>query len=168
MSAIGRRPLVISAACLGLGLLAYQFLPRDETRITSLLEELCGRLNQTRDQESLVRLQQRLAVLLSPHVELDINELGQRLLGVRAVSERAADLLTGAPLTFALSSVEIHLTGRHLARVDADLLATVRGGGEQRRELRRTRLRLVKPDKEWQIEAVEIAAVLPSEPEARP
>lgn len=167
MSAIGRRPLVISAACLGLGLLAYQFLPRDETRITSLLEELCGRLNQTRDQESLARLQQRLSVLLSPHVELDIDELEQRLLGVRAVSERAADLLTGAPLTFALSSVEIHLTG-HLARVDADLLVTVRGGGEQRRELRRTRLRLVKPDTEWQLEAVEIAAVLPSEPEARP
>ena len=167
MSAIGRRPLVISAACLGLGLLAYQFLPRDETRITSLLEELCGRLNQTRDQESLARLQQRLSVLLSPHVELDIDELKQRLLGVRAVSERAADLLTGAPLTFALSSVEIHLTG-HLARVDADLLVTVRGGGEQRRELRRTRLRLVKPDTEWQLEAVEIAAVLPSEPEARP
>jgi len=167
VSAIGRRPLVISAACLGLGLLAYQFLPRDETRITSLLEELCGRLNQTRDQESLARLQQRLSVLLSPHVELDIDELEQRLLGVRAVSERAADLLTGAPLTFALSSVEIHLTG-HLARVDADLLVTVRGGGEQRRELRRTRLRLVKPDTEWQLEAVEIAAVLPSEPEARP
>ena len=167
MSAIGRRPLVISAACLGLGLLAYQFLPRDETRITSLLEELCGRLNQTRDQESLARLQQRLSVLLSPHVELDIDELEQRLLGVRAVSERAADLLTGAPLTFALSSVEIHLTG-HLARVDADLLVTVRGGGEQRRELRRTRLRLVKPDTEWQLEAVEIAALLPSEPEARP
>jgi len=167
VSAIGRRPLVISAACLGLGLLAYQFLPRDETRITSLLEELCGRLNQTRDQESLARLQQRLSVLLSPHVELDIDELEQRLLGVRAVSERAADLLTGAPLTFALSSVEIHLTG-HLARVDADLLVTVRGGGEQRRELRRTRLRLVKPDTEWQLEAVEIAALLPSEPEARP
>ena len=167
MSAIGRRPLVISAACLGLGLLAYQFLPRDETRITSLLEELCGRLNQTRDQESLARLQQRLSVLLSPHVELDIDELEQRLLGVRAVSERAADLLTGAPLTFALSSVEIHLTG-HLARVDADLSVTVRGSGEQRRELRRTRLRLVKPDTEWQLEAVEIAALLPSEPEARP
>jgi len=108
-----------------------------------------------------------LSVLLSLHVELDIDELEQRLLGVRAVSERAADLLTGAPLTFALSSVEIHLTG-HLARVDADLLVTVRGGGEQRRELRRTRLRLVKPDTEWQLEAVEIAAVLPSEPEARP
>jgi len=55
-----------------------------------------------------------------------------------------------------------------LARVDADLSVTVRGSGEQRRELRRTRVRLRKPSSRWQIENVEVDPVEFAEPEARP
>jgi hypothetical protein len=55
-----------------------------------------------------------------------------------------------------------------LARVDLDLILTVRGSGEQSRDLRHTHVRLAKSAAGWRIEAVEINAVAPSQPEARP
>jgi hypothetical protein len=164
---IGRRPVVIGAVCFALGLLGYQFLPRDETHITSLLTELGTRLNQTRDPASLARLQEFLRRALTPAASIRIDELAQDVQGREAIADHARVLLDGLPLSFALSSVEVHLSGR-LARVDADLTVSVSGSAEQRRELRRTRVRLSKAADAWQIEAIEVEPIAPAQMEARP
>ena len=164
---MGRRPLVIAVALLALAMIGYELAPRDERRINAVLDELCARLNQTRDASSLSALRQFLSGALLPQISVRASELGQDLQGLEQVSTRAADLLVGAPLSFALSSVEIKVSER-LARVEAELLVSVRGGGEQRREVRHTRVRLAKHEGDWQIEAVEVDPIAPSEPEARP
>jgi hypothetical protein len=158
---------VIAVALLACALIGYELMPRDDTRISALLDELCARLTQTRDTESLANLRQFLPSALLPQVSVHAAELGQDLDGTAEVSARAGDLLAGPPLSFALNSVEIKVSGR-LARVEAELLVSVRGGGEQRREVRRSRVRLAKHEAGWQIEAVEVDPIAPSEPEARP
>ncbi|HET7541225.1 MAG TPA: hypothetical protein VFK05_15210 [Polyangiaceae bacterium] len=167
MTSPGRRALVISVIAFSCALIGYQLWPRDESRIGALLDELCGRLSQTKDQDSLAALRQFLTAALLPQISVRAPELGQDLQGVEEVSARAQDLLMGPPLSFALNSVEIKISG-HLARVEAELLVSVRGGGEQRREVRRTRVRLAKHGESWQIEAVEVDPIAFSEPEARP
>ena len=158
---------MIAAACLALGLFGYELWPRDEKRISAVLNELCTELNQTRDEASLARLRQFLDRALEPEISVHSSELDRPLEGRAEVSERAAALLNGVPLSFALSTVEIHVSGT-LARVELDLIVTVRGSGEQRRDLRHTRVRLAKRGDAWQIEDIEVDAVAPSEPEARP
>ncbi len=142
-------------------------MPRDETRISALLADACARLNQTKDASSLADLRQFLAIALLPQVSVHSTELGQDLQGIDEVSARAEDLPERAPLSFALNSVEIKVSGR-LARVEAELLLSVRGGGEQRREVRHTRVRLAKHEHSWPIAAVEVDPVAPTEPEASP
>jgi len=163
----GRRPLVIVVALLACGLVGYELLPRDETRISALLEESCARLNRTNDGRSLASLRQFLSVALLPQISVRAAELGEDLQGIEQVSARAQELLAGPPLSFAVSSVEVKVSGR-LARVDAELLVSIRGGGEQRRDVRHTGVRLAKHADHWQIEAVEVDPIAPSEPEARP
>ncbi|HKO48682.1 MAG TPA: hypothetical protein VJV79_13215 [Polyangiaceae bacterium] len=167
MTRSGRRPLVIAMAVLSCAVIGYELMPRDERRIGALLDESCARLNQTKDLESLANLRQFLAAALLPQVSVRAPELAQDLQGVSEVSAHAGELLAGPPLSFALSSVEIKVSGR-LARVEAELLVSVRGGGEQRREVRHSRVRLAKHADSWQIEAVEVDPIAPSEPEARP
>jgi len=163
----GRRPLVIAVVALSCAAIGYQLMPRDERRISAVLDELCARLNQTKDESSLAALRQFLSVALLPQASLHAEELAQDLRGVEEVSARAHDLLAGPPLSFALSSVAIKVSGQ-LARVDAELVLSVRGGAEQRREVRRTGVRLAKHEDRWQIEAIEVDPIAPSEPEARP
>jgi len=163
----GRRPLVIAGALFACAIVGYQLMPRDETRINALLDELCTQLNQTKDESSLASLRQFLASALLPQISVRAAELEQELQGIEEVSARAHDLLDGPPLSFALSNVEVRVGGG-LARVEADLVLSVRGGGEQRRDLRHTRVRLAKRDGNWRIEAVEVDPIAPSEPEARP
>jgi hypothetical protein len=163
----GRRPLVIAVALFACAIVGYQLMPRDETRISALLDELCTRLNQTKDESSLASLRQFLALALLPQISVRAVEFAQDLSGLDEVSARAHDLLEGPPLSFALNNVEVRVSGQ-LARVDADLVLSVRGGAEQRRDLRRTRVRLAKRERGWQVEAVEVDPVAPSEPEARP
>ena len=167
MSAVARRSLLIAFTLLACGILTYELWPSDEAHISSLLGELCTQLNQTRDEPSLSRLRLFLRGALRPEVEVHVPELGQDLLGVEAVLQRAEDLSSPPPLSFAWSSVAIHPSGK-LARVDADLVVTVRGSGEQHRDLRPTHVRLVKIGQAWQIEAVDVAPVPSAEPEARP
>jgi hypothetical protein len=62
---------------------------------------------------------------------------------------------------------EVHVSGA-LARVNANLIVTERGSGEQHRDLRLTEVRLRKSREVWQIEAVRVDPVRPAEPEARP
>jgi len=164
---LGRRPLVIAMVVFSCALIGYELVPRDETRIRAVLDELCAHLNQTKDANSLAILRQFLSTAVLPQISLRAPELGQDLQGADEVSARAQDLLEGAPLSFALNSVEIKVSDR-LARVEAELLLAVRGGGEQRRQVRRTRVRLAKHADRWQIEAVEVEPIAPSEPEARP
>jgi len=164
---LGRRPLVIAMVVFSCALIGYELVPRDETRIRAVLDELCAHLNQTKDANSLATLRQFLSTAVLPQISLRASELGQDLQGADEVSARAQDLLEGAPLSFALNSVEIKVSDR-LARVEAELLLSVRGGGEQRRQVRRTRVRLAKHADRWQIEAVEVDPIAPSEPEARP
>jgi len=164
---LGRRPLVIAMVVFSCALIGYELVPRDETRIRAVLDELCAHLNQTKDANSLAILRQFLSTAVLPQISLRAPELGQDLQGADEVSARAQDLLEGAPLSFALNSVEIKVSDR-LARVEAELLLSVRGGGEQRRQVRRTRVRLAKHADRWQIEAVEVDPIAPSEPEARP
>jgi hypothetical protein len=164
---IGRRSLVIVVVLLVCALVGYELLPRDETRIRALLDESCAQLNRTRDEGSLASLRQFLSGALLPQISVRAAELGQDMEGLPEVSARARELLAGPPLSFALNSVEIKVSGR-LARVEAELLLSVRGGGEQRREVRHTRVRLAKRGEDWQIEAVEVDPIAPSEPEARP
>lgn len=167
MTRLGRRPLVIAMVVFSCALIGYELVPRDETRIRAVLDELCAHLNQTKDANSLAILRQFLSTAVLPQISLRASELGQDLQGADEVSARAQDLLEGAPLSFALNSVEIKVSDR-LARVEAELLLAVRGGGEQRRQVRRTRVRLAKHADRWQIEAVEVDPIAPSEPEARP
>ena len=167
MTRLGRRPLVIAMVVFSCALIGYELVPRDETRIRAVLDELCAHLNQTKDANSLATLRQFLSTAVLPQISLRASELGQDLQGADEVSARAQDLLEGAPLSFALNSVEIKVSDR-LARVEAELLLSVRGGGEQRRQVRRTRVRLAKHADRWQIEAVEVDPIAPSEPEARP
>jgi ketosteroid isomerase-like protein len=168
VSAFGRRPLLIVVAVLVLVLAGYELLPSDERRITSLLNDLCAKLNQTHDEATLTDLKQALRAGMLPNVSLRIAELELELSGVDAIVERARGMLeSGVPLSFALNSLEVHSSGR-LARVDVDLLVTTRGSGEQSRDLRHTHVRLAKPAAEWRIEAIDIDPVASSEPEARP
>ncbi|HEY1533657.1 MAG TPA: hypothetical protein VGF76_06550 [Polyangiaceae bacterium] len=168
MPGFGRRPLVIAVLVLGLALVGYELAPRDERRITGLLNDLCAKLNQTHDEATLVDLQRSLSKALLPNASVRVTELGFDLQGVDEVTQRTRELLTsGVPLSFALNSLEVHLSGR-LARVEVDLLVTTRGSGEQSRDLRHSHVRLSKSVAGWRIEAVEIDPVLASEPEARP
>lgn len=162
-----RRPLVLALAGLGFALLGYQFVPHDETRIAGVLERLCSQLNQTRDEASLRRLRQALPAALEPQIRLRIVELDEQLAGLPDVSARAQELLQGAPLTFALKDAQIQISGAR-ARADADLLVTVSGSGEQRRDLRRTHVELQRANGAWLVERIEIEPVAPSEPEPRP
>jgi hypothetical protein len=168
MSGLGRRPLLVAVALLAASLVGYELLPNDERRITRLLNELCVKLNQARDEAELGDLERALSLALLPNASVRVSELGLELQGVSEVNERMHELLaSGVPLSFALNSVEVHLSGQ-LARVDLDLLVTTRGSGEQSRDLRHTHVRLAKSAPGWRIEAVEIDALAPSEPEARP
>jgi hypothetical protein len=164
----GRRPLVIAVLVSGLVLVGYELAPRDERRITALLNDVCAKLNQTHDAATLVDLQQSLRKALLPNASVRVTELGLDLQGADEVTQRTRELLTsGVPLSFALNGLEVHLSGR-LARVEVDLLVTTRGSGEQSRDLRHSHVRLTKSVSGWRIEAVEIDPVLASEPEARP
>lgn len=167
MARFGRRPLVLAAVLLVCGVVGYELWPRDETRIAALLEESCARLNQTRDDATLTSLREFLGSAFLPQATVRIAELDQELQGADDMTARARELLAGPPLSFALNSVEIKVSGR-LARVEAELLVSVRGGGEQRREVRHTHVRLAKRADRWQVEAVEVDPIAPSEPEARP
>jgi ketosteroid isomerase-like protein len=162
---VARRPLFV--ALVGVLLLGYELLPRDEPRIMSLLNGLCAKLNQTRDAATLAAFQSALRAALLPEVLVRAPELGQDLSGPDAVSERSRELLSGPPLSVSLSDTEVHVSGA-LARVTANLIATLRGSGEQQRDLRFTEVRLRKSGGEWRIEAVVIDPVRPAEPEARP
>lgn len=167
MSRLTRRPVVLAVAGLGLGLLAYQLVPRDEARIAARLDQLCSSMNQTRDAASLQRLRQGLPGILDPEVQLRVVELNEELSGLSQVTLRAEELLSGAPLTFALSAVKVQITAER-ARVDLDLLVTISGSGEQRRDLRRTRVFLRHKDATWLIEQIVVEPIAPSEPEPRP
>jgi len=162
---IGRRSLVVVLA-LG-GLLGYELVPRDDRRILGVLNDLCAKLNQTRDEASLAELQAALRVSLVDGVSVRSPELGQDLSGLAAVTERARDLLAVPPLSFALVDSELHVSG-DLARVTANLLVSERGSGEQHRDLRLTEVRLRKSGPAWRVEAVSVDPVRPAEPEARP
>jgi hypothetical protein len=132
------------------------------------LNDLCAKLNQTHDEATLVDLQQSLSKALLPNASVRVTELGVDLQGADEVTQRMRELLaSGVPLSFALNSLEVHLSGR-LARVEVDLLVTTRGSGEQSRDLRHSHVRLAKSVAGWRIEAVEIDPVAASQPEARP
>lgn len=161
----GRRVLIVALA-LG-GLLGYELVPRDERRISSVLNDLCADLNRTRDAATLSALQSALRASLLESVTVHAAELGQELSGIDAMTAQAGELLRYPPLTFSLVDAEVHVSGS-LARVDANLIVTERGSGEQHRDLRLTEVRLRKVEKEWRIEAVRVDAVQPAEPEARP
>lgn len=166
MTLSGRRR-ALTVAFVVIGLLGYALMPRDEQRLTSLLNELCVKANQTRDAATLADLEATLRSELTPHFVARAPELGQDLLGQNDVIARSADLLTGVPLSFALTDVEVHVSG-DLARVDANLIVSPRGSSEQHRDLRATQVRLHKVGKAWRIEAIDVDPVRPSEPEARP
>jgi hypothetical protein len=167
VSGSGRRPFLIIVATFAAGLLGYELWPRDETRIASLLNGLCAKLNETRDERSLTALRQALRSTLLPTASVRIRELDSELEGAPAVAERAGELLDNVPLSFSLSSIEAHVSGR-LARVDADVSIVASGSDEQRRDLRHTSIRLSKTGEQWRIESLELDAVAPSQPEARP
>ncbi|HEX3851921.1 MAG TPA: hypothetical protein VHW01_13200 [Polyangiaceae bacterium] len=165
---LGRRPFVIAALAFGLALVGYELWPRDERQIASLLNELCAKLNQAHDEPGLAELRQSLQSALLPSASVRVTELSIDLQGPGEVIERAREqLASGVPLSFALNSLEVHLSGR-LARVNVDLLVTPRGSGEQSRDLRHTHVRLTKIAAGWRIEAIDIDPVAASEPEARP
>ncbi len=164
-----RRSFLIAAACMGGAVLAYELLSSDERAIGALLNDLCSELNQTRDAASLARLRGALGKALLPSAEVYLVELDLRLEGAPAVLEHAQDLLSGPPLSFTLSSVQTRISGKH-AQVVADLVVVVSGSGEQHRDLRPTRLELVKAGEggAWRIELVEVERVAHDEPEPRP
>ncbi|MEO8902483.1 MAG: hypothetical protein ABI488_10890 [Polyangiaceae bacterium] len=156
-------------AAVGFGVVGYELWPRDETRIADLLNDLCAQFNEMRDPSSLARLKQSVNAALLPAASVRVAELGMDAEGREQITHYMAGelLAAGVPLSFSLSSMELHVVGR-LARVDLDLLVMPRGSGEQRRDLRHTSVRLNKTGRDWKIESVEIDGVAESQPEARP
>ena len=165
MRRFSRRYFWLIAA--GLAVLGYELVPRDERRISGLLADICSQLNLTRDAGSLSELQAMLRAKLEPRASLESVELGQEVSGAESIAARASELLTSAPLSFALTDVEVRVSGA-LARVTANLLVTVRGSGEQHRDLRFTRINLRKSAGAWRVEAIVVEPVRNAEPEARP
>jgi hypothetical protein len=165
--AVSVRRRVWLVALFALVLLGYELMPREAGRVTSLLGELCAKANQTRDAATLADLQASLRGALTPELVAHAPELGPDLIGRDEVIARSRDLLTGAPLSFALTDVEAHVTG-NWARVDASLIVSVSGSSEQHRDLRPLEVRFRKAAKGWQIEAVDLEPLRPAEPEARP
>jgi SnoaL-like domain len=165
VAVFGRRTLVVALA-LG-GLVGYELIPRDERRILGVVNDVCAQLNQTRDAPTLAALQQALRAALSDEVSIEIPELAQSWSGLDATCERSPQLLTGPPLSFSLVDTEVRVSGA-LARVNANLIVSERGSGEQHRDLRLTEVRLRKSGKTWRIEAVRVDPVRAAEPEARP
>jgi ketosteroid isomerase-like protein len=162
---LGRRTILVGLTLAGF--VGYELVPRDERRVMSVVNDLCVKLNQTRDAASLAELRSALRASLLSEVTVQVNELGDELSGIDAVSERSTALLGIAPLSFSLVDAEVHVSGA-LARVNANLIVTERGSGEQHRDLRLTEVRLRKSDARWRIEAVRVDPVRPAEPEARP
>jgi hypothetical protein len=158
---------VLAVAVLVIGLLGYGLMPREEQRLTTLLNELCVKANQTRDAATLADLDAALRSELTPSFVARAPELGQDLLGLNDVILHCRDLLTGVPLSFALTDIEVHVSGE-LARIDANLIVSPRGSSEQHRDLRATQVRFHKVGKAWRIEAIDVDPVRPSQPEARP
>lgn len=161
------RRRVWTIALLVLVLVGYELMPREEGRVTNLLGELCTKANQTRDAATLADLQALLRSALTSNFVAHAPELGQGVLGPAEVIVRSRDLLSGAPLSFALTDVEARVTG-NVARVGASLLVSVRGSSEQHRDLRPIEVRFHKSAKGWQLEAVDLEPLRPAEPEARP
>ena len=162
---VARRSLLFGVVALAL--LGYELWPRDERRILSRLGDLCAQLNQTRSPAQLARLQATLRAALLPEAVLHAPEIGPDLSGPDAMVRRSSDLLDGVPLSFALADAEVRVSGG-LARVTANLIVTVRGSGEQQRDLRFTEVRLKNLAGQWRIERVTVDPVRPFEPEARP
>ena len=158
---------MIAALALVLAIVGYELWPRDAARIERVLEDAASALNRTHDEASLTELRTFLRAALLPTATVRAAELDRELEGIDAVTERARDLLSVSPLKFSWSSIDVTVSGR-LANVDADLVVAERGGAEQRQQSRRARMRLVKREQAWLIEAVEVDAIVPSEPEARP
>jgi hypothetical protein len=156
--------LVFAAAVVLIGL---QFVPTDTRRITSLLNGLCADLNQTRDAATLAQLDSALRGALAPQVLVNAPEVGESAHGPDAVVVWSRDLLTGAPLSFSLSDTEVQVQA-DTARVTTNLLATVRGSGEQHRDLRYAVVDLQKAAGNWRITQVIVDPVRPAQPEARP
>lgn len=154
-------------ALLALVLLGYELMPREEARITKLLSELCAKANQTRDAATLAELQASLRSALTTNFVAHAPELSQDTLGLEALMARSRDLLTGAPMSFALTDIESHVAG-NVARIEGNLLVSVRGSSEQHRDLHPLEVRLHKSSSGWQIEAVDLEPIAPAEPEARP
>jgi hypothetical protein len=161
----GRRTLILALTLAGI--VGYELVPREDRRITGTLNDLCSKLNQTRDAATLAALHSALRASLLQEVTVQAAELGQDLVGLDSVTARSRDLLAGPPLSFSLVDVEVVVSGA-LARVNANLIVTERGSGEQHRDLRLTELRLRKSGDAWRIEAVRVDPVRPTEPEARP
>ena len=156
-------------AAVATALVGYELWPRDETRIASLLNGLCAQCNEIRDPGSLARLKDSLNTALLPTASARVTELGIDAEGREQITGYVAGelLSAGAPLFFSLNGMDVHVSG-NLARVDLDLLVMPHGSGEQRRDLRHTRVRLRKIAADWRIEAIEIDRVAESQPEARP
>jgi hypothetical protein len=156
--------LLLAAAVILSGL---QFLPTDTRRITSLLNGLCADLNQTRDAATLAELDSALRGALGPQVLVNAPEVGESAYGPDAVVAWSHDLLTGAPLSFSLTDTEVRVKA-DTARVTTNLLAVVRGSGEQHRDLRYAEVDLQRTAGKWRITRVVVDPVRPAQPEARP
>jgi hypothetical protein len=148
-------------------LLALRFRPTDEKRITSLLNDLCAELNQTRDTETLTRLEADVHAVVDPHVIVHAPEFGQDFHEQSSLDHWSSELLTSVPLSFSLVDLNVQVKER-TAHVSANLLATVRGSGEQRRDLRPTEVDLEKSAGKWRIVRVFMDPVRAAPPEARP
>ncbi|HEX3775381.1 MAG TPA: hypothetical protein VHV51_13010 [Polyangiaceae bacterium] len=164
MARVDRRVWLFAA--LGALLLGYELAPRDERQVLGLLQGLCEKANETRDDATLAELEKALRATTLPNVLVrapDLADGPQRLDDLLAWSPRLLSL----PLAFSLVDSEVQVEGS-IARVRANLLVSERGSSEQHRDLHATEVNLHRSAGSWRIESIFVDRVRPENPEARP
>jgi hypothetical protein len=162
MLASSRNRLALLVLGVGVGVAALSY-PTDEKRVREAAEALISAANQG---------DRQLALALAAHaieaVRVNVSELGAPLVGRDALvgAAREARQLE-QKLHFQIDTVEVHVEGRR-ARLDADVITTLRPELPELRRPRRSSAIFEKRGDKFQLVSAEIGAERLDQPEARP
>jgi hypothetical protein len=155
-----RWSMIALGAGLALGLMLY---PTDEKRVREAAEALVAGANQ--DDAELQRALERYA---APEVSLSVTALPEPLQGRAALVEAASQARAlGQKLRFRLELSEVMVEGNR-ARLTADLVASLRLGFSERRQVRRASAWFEKRAGQFQLVSAEVGSERHDQPEARP
>lgn len=155
-----RLALLVAGLVVALGVLFY---PTDEKRVKEAAEAIVTAAN-----TSGVELERALEQYASPDVSISVAELSEPMTGRDAIVAKVGQVTRlGQKLSFRIEAVEVSLEGKR-ARLNADLLTTLR---PELPELRRPRPSVALFEKQgdrFRLQSVEIGAERVDQPEARP